>query len=119
LLINIIELEYSIVALFDPSAPSAGSGQIVGGLVAGFLYAGTRRGALKAGGYAGGLPVVVLGPVAIVLNIGTQSTVFTPGFIALQYVLGFFVVYPFMIGTGMLFGGLGGAVGYWVSKKLA
>lgn len=118
-LVNIIELEYNIAALVDPSAPSAGSGQIIGGLIAGYLYTGTRRDAVKAGGYAGSLPVLVFGPVALFLRIGTQSTAFTLESTVFQYAFGFLLVYPFMIGMGLLFGGIGGVVGYWISKKLA
>lgn len=117
LFINIIELDYNIAALVVPSAPSAGAGQIVGGFVAGFLQSGTRRDALKAGGYAGGLPILVLGPLALILRIGTQSVALPLGSIALQYVFGFLLVYPFMIGMGSLFGGIGAFVGQWLSRK--
>lgn len=115
--INIVELEYSIAALVSPSAASAGSGQIIGGFVAGYLHSGTRRDALKAGGYAGGLPILVFTPVALVLHIGTHPTAFPLESIVLQYASGFLLVYPFMIGMGLLFGGIGGFAGQWVSKK--
>lgn len=112
-------MEYNIAALFDPAAPPAGSGQIIGGFVAGYLHTGTRRDALKVGGYAGGLPILVFGPAALVLRIGTQPTAFPLESIVLQYAFGFLLVYPFMIGMGLLFGGIGGFAGNWISKKLA
>ncbi|ADD05155.1 uncharacterized protein Nmag_1579 [Natrialba magadii ATCC 43099] len=117
-IVNVIELEYNIAALVTPSTPSAGSGQIIGGLIAGYLYTGTRREALQAGGYAGSLPILVFGPVALVLHIGTQATAFTLEYTLLQYAFGFLLVYPFMICVGFLFGGIGGFVGHWISKTL-
>lgn len=116
-LINIVELEYNIAALFAPSLPAGGSGQIIGGFVAGYLEDGTRRDTLKAGGYAGALPIIVFGPVALVLRIGTPSTAFPLESTLLQYLFGFLIVYPFMIGMGFLFGCIGGLAGHWISRN--
>lgn len=116
-LLNIVELEYNLAALVSPASPSAGSGQLIGGFVAGYLYRGTRREALKAGGYAGGVPLLVFVPIALVLHIGTHSTVFSLESLLLQYALGFLLVYPVTVGVGALFGGVGGFAGYWLSKR--
>ena len=116
-LLNIIELEYNIAALFAPSPPSIGAGQFVGGIIAGYLSPGPRRTALKAGGYTGSIPILVLGPVALFSLMGERLLFLSLEVVLLQSTLGLMLVYPILVGSGGVVGAIGGYLGYWVSQK--
>jgi len=116
-LLNIIELKYTIAALFVPSSLSIGTGQLVGGTIAGYLSSGPRRTALKAGGYAGSIPILVLGPVALFALMGERLPVLPLEIVLLQSTLGLVLVYPILVGSGGVVGAIGGYLGYWISEK--
>lgn len=91
---------------------------LVGGGVAGAIYVGPRESAAKAGALAGGIPVVVLAPLAYlftavdgILDGSVGSPLVNTAFVLL-------VLLPIVVGIGMLGGAIAAFATHWVFEQL-
>lgn len=99
-------LEYNLTGMHSETY-AVRYAMTVGGGVTGVLYGRARswRAAARAGGYAGAVPIAVLGPLAYLFLFEELPT-------TVEFVGTVLVFYPAAIGIGVLFGALGGAVGH-------
>lgn len=112
-------IEYNLSAMVsDPY--SVRYGILIGGIVAGFLYARSWRVAVKAGGYAGAIPVIVLGPlVYFFLMAELTPTIQIDVGVLLWSIGSAIIIYPGAVAIGMVIGSIGGFIGYSLATAVS
>ncbi|ELZ03128.1 hypothetical protein C482_03869 [Natrialba chahannaoensis JCM 10990] len=111
-LLNIVE--YNMTGLLT-SSYTVGYGQLVGGALAGALYAGPRQEVLKAGGCAGAISVLVLGPITLLLIMTERALTFGIEAVVFESIVLLLTAYPVAAGFGALIGGIGAYISRWLS----
>lgn len=100
---NTIEIQYSM---------------LVGGMVAGCIYAGPRDSAARAGALASGIPVLLLGPLAFIFMIASGTLGTSVGWLLVASAFLFLMVLPIIVGFGMLGGAVFAFLTHWVLEQL-
>ncbi|QLG50877.1 DUF5518 domain-containing protein [Natrinema halophilum] len=112
-------VEYNVSAM-GTEPYSVRYGILLGGIVAGFLYASSWRDAVKAGGYAGAIPVIVLAPlVYFFLMVELTPTIQVDGGVLLWTIGSSIIIYPATVFIGMILGAIGGFIGYSLASAVS
>lgn len=110
-------LEYNISAM-DGGAIEIQYAMIVGGGVAGVLYAGSRDVAAKAGALAAVLPVLLLAPIAYLLLLASGTVGTATAWIAAATAFVLIVMLPAVLLVSALFGAIAAFVTHWLVEQI-